>query len=57
MRSAIDPGNSNVIAARRSPDKAQNLNERGIDSVIFDLNDAKSITNALKDGVFKHLLY
>ena len=39
----------NVVAATRSPDKAGAFNNKGIDSVVLDLDAPKTIAPALKD--------
>jgi NAD(P)H dehydrogenase (quinone) len=49
VRQLIDAKQSNVIAATRSPKKAQSFKDKGIDSVILDLDDPKTIIPALKN--------
>lgn len=49
VQQLIDADNCNVIAATRSPDRKQNFNDNGIDSVILDLNDPQTLTSALKN--------
>ena len=49
VQQLVDVDNCNVIAATRSPDKKQNFNDKGIDSVILDLDDPQTLTSALKD--------
>ena len=55
VKQLVEAGDSNVIAATRSPDKAQNFNDKGIESVILDLEDAQTLTPALQ-GVDRALL-
>ena len=45
----IDNKDVNVIAVTRSPDKAQAFKEKGIDSVILDLDDPDTIAPALQN--------
>jgi NAD(P)H dehydrogenase (quinone) len=45
----VDVEDVKVIAATRSPKKAQAFQDKGIDSRILDLDDPKTITPALKD--------
>ena len=45
----IDNKDVNVIAATRSPDKAQAFKEKGIDSVILDLDNPDTIAPALEN--------
>lgn len=49
VKQLLDAGDSNIIAATRSPDKAQNLKDKGINSVILDLNRPKTLISALQD--------
>lgn len=55
VKQLVDAGDSKVIAATRSPDKAQNFKDRGIESVILDLENAQTLIPALK-GVDRALL-
>ena len=55
VKQLLDAGDSNVIAATRSPDKAQKFKDKGIDSVILDLSDAETLVPAL-EGVDRALL-
>lgn len=45
----IDDEDINVIAATRSPEKAQAFKDKGIESVILDLNNPDTIVPALKN--------
>ena len=45
----VDNKDVNVVAATRSSEKAQAFKDKGIDSVILDLNDPKTIAPALKN--------
>ena len=45
----VDNKDVNVIAATRSPDKAQAFKEKGIDSVILDLDNPDTIAPALEN--------
>ncbi|MEM7592305.1 MAG: SDR family oxidoreductase [Cyanobacteria bacterium P01_A01_bin.83] len=45
----VDNKEVNVVAATRSPDKAQAFKDKGIDRVILDLDNPDTIAPALKD--------
>ena len=45
----VDNKDVNVVAATRSPEKAQVLKDKGVDSVILDLDKPETIAPALKD--------
>lgn len=45
----VNNKNVNVVAATRSPEKAQSFKNKGINSVILDLDDPETIAPALKD--------
>lgn len=51
----VDNKDVNVVAATRSPEKAQSFKEKGIDSVILDLDDPKTMA-LLKRELIKTLL-